>query len=118
MDVGVEKMEAEAKAVLRYIRTSTRRARMVADLIRGRKVGEALNILTFTDRKAARIIEKLLRSALANAGQNEAIEDVDALIVSEIMVDHGPTLKRFMPRARGRATPIRKRTSHIRVVLR
>lgn len=112
-------MEAkEAKAVLRYIRTSPRKARMVANLIRGRKIGEALNILTFTDKKAARIIEKLVRSALANAGQSEEIDDVDALVVSEITVDPGPTLKRYMPRARGRATPIRKRTSHIRVILR
>lgn len=108
----------EAKAVLRYIRTSPRKTRLVADLIRGRPIGEALNILTFTDRKAAKILEKLLRSALANAGQNDAIDDVDALKVSEITVDEGPTLKRYMPRARGRATPIRKRTSHIRVVLR
>ncbi|RMF84176.1 MAG: 50S ribosomal protein L22 [Nitrospinota bacterium] len=109
---------AEAKAIAKYIRTSPRKARMVADLIRGRQVGEALNILAFTNKKAARLIEKLVRSALANAEQNEAIDDLDALVISEITVDPGPTLKRYMPRARGRATPIRKRTSHIRVVLR
>ncbi|MBI2876753.1 MAG: 50S ribosomal protein L22 [Candidatus Tectomicrobia bacterium] len=108
-------MEA-AKAVIRYIHTSPRRARQVVDLIRGKKAEEALAILSYTPRAAARIVEKLLKSAIANAGQNERI-DVDSLVVARAWVDGGPMIKRFLPRARGRATPIRKRTSHITLVL-
>lgn len=108
-------MEA-ARAVVRHIHTSPRRARQVVDLIRGKKAEEALSILSYTPRAAARITEKLLRSAIANAGQNERV-DVDSLMVSRAWVDGGPVMKRFLPRARGRATPIRKRTSHITLVL-
>jgi len=88
------------------------------DTVRGKSVSQALSILGFTRKKAALPVQKLLRSAVANAVENDGISDVDALVIDRIMVDEGPTLKRFMPRARGRATPIRKRTSHIRIMLR
>ena len=105
----------EVKAKLRFTRIAPRKARLVADLIRGKRSEEALSILTFTPKAAARIIIKLLRSAIANADQKKV--DVDRLYVKTIMVDQGPTMKRFMPRALGRATTIRKRTSHITIVL-
>ena len=103
------------KAKLRFTRIATRKARLVADLIRGKRSEEALNILTFTPKAAARMIIKLLKSAIANATQKKI--DVDRLYVKTIVVDQGPTMKRFMPRAMGRATLIRKRTSHITIVL-
>jgi large subunit ribosomal protein L22 len=106
----------EAKAVARYIRISPRKARYVADLVRGKPVEEALNVLAFTTRKAAQILAKVLKSAIANAAQDESI-DVDTLYVKRVFVDEGPTMKRFRPRAMGRATRIRKRTSHITIVL-
>ena len=96
---------------------SPRKARQVIDLIRGKKVPLALSILEGTERSAARLIEKLLRSAIANASANHEVEDVDALLIAEATVDGGPIMKRWRPRARGRATQIKKRTSHIRVVL-
>jgi large subunit ribosomal protein L22 len=105
----------EVKAKLRFTRIAPRKARLVADLIRGKRSEEAVSILTFTPKAAARIIIKLLRSAIANADQKKV--DVDRLYVKTIMVDQGPTMKRFMPRALGRATTIRKRTSHITIVL-
>jgi large subunit ribosomal protein L22 len=106
----------EVKARLRFVRIAPRKARLVADLIRGKGSEEALNILTFTKKAAAKIIIKLLKSAIANATQKKAI-DIDRLYVKRIMVDQGPTMKRFMPRALGRATTIRKRSSHISIVL-
>lgn len=106
----------ETLANARYIRIAPRKARYVADLIRGKKVEEALDLLAFSPRKASRLISKLIKSAIANAGQNESI-DVDTLFIKKIFVDGGPMLKRFRPRAMGRATTIRKRTSHITVVL-
>ena len=106
----------EIKAGNRYIRISPRKARYVADVIRGKKVEDALNILAFIPRKASSIISKVVKSAIANAGQDESI-DVDTLYIKKIFVDEGPTAKRFRPRAMGRATKIRKRTSHITVVL-
>ncbi|RLA93079.1 MAG: 50S ribosomal protein L22 [Deltaproteobacteria bacterium] len=106
----------ETQATARYIRISPRKARYVADLIKGKKVEEALDILTFTPRKASSIISRVLKSAVANASQNESI-DVDTLYIKKIFVDGGPILKRFRPRAMGRANRIRKRTSHITVVL-
>ncbi|MBI4596148.1 MAG: 50S ribosomal protein L22 [Candidatus Tectomicrobia bacterium] len=106
----------EAKAILRYSRMSPRKARLVIDLVRGRGVNEALSILALTPKRSARVIEKVVKSALANA-EEKKVEDVDSLVISKAWVDAGPTLKRFMPRARGRATPIRKRTSHIAIVL-
>jgi len=105
----------EARAKLRFTRIAPNKARLVAALIRGKGSEEALNILTFTPKAAARIIVKLLKSAIANATQKKI--DVDRLYVKTIYVDQGPTMKRFMPRAMGRATPIRKRTSHITIIL-
>ena len=107
----------ETKATLRFIRTSPRKARLVANLIREKNIGKALNVLHFTNKLAARIIEKLLKSAIANAQENQKVDDVDSLIVSNITVNEGPTWKRSMPRARGSADTIFKRTSHITVVL-
>jgi large subunit ribosomal protein L22 len=105
----------EVKAKLRFARVAPQKVRLVADLIRGKKSEEALNILTFTKKAAAKTVIKLLKSALANANQKKV--DVDHLYVKKITVDQGPTMKRFMPRALGRATTIRKRTSHINIVL-
>lgn len=106
----------EAKAIARQIRISPQKARLLADLIRGKDVATAINTLRFMPKKGARIIRKIVESALANAGQNEAI-DVDTLYVKTIFVDGGPMLKRISPRAQGRATRILKRSSHITVVL-
>ena len=106
------------KASATHIRISPRKVRMVVDTVRGKSVSQALSILGFTRKKAALPVQKLLKSAVANAIENGGISDVDTLVIDYIMVDEGPTLKRFMPRARGRATPIRKRTSHIRIILR
>ncbi|MDY6845103.1 MAG: 50S ribosomal protein L22 [Thermodesulfobacteriota bacterium] len=106
----------EARAIARYVRISPRKARLVADLIRGKDINQALKVLSFTNKKASHIIEKLLRSAMANASEGKMI-DVDTLFVKRIFVDQGPTLKRFMARAMGRANMIRKRTSHITVIL-
>jgi large subunit ribosomal protein L22 len=106
----------EVKARLKFVRVSPRKAQLVADLVRGKGSEEALNILTFTKKSAAKIIIKLLKSAIANATQKKNI-DVDRLYIKKITVDQGPTMKRFQPRALGRATTIRKRTSHITIVL-
>ncbi len=89
---------------------------MVTELVKGKGVGEALNILAFTKRAPAKIISKLLKSAVANADQMKNI-DVDTLFIKQISVDQGPTMKRYRPRAMGRATVIRRRMSHITVVL-
>ena len=105
----------EVKAKLRFGRIAPRKARLVADLIRGKGSEESLNILAFTNKAAARVLTKLLKSAVANATQKKV--DVDRLYVKKITVDQGPTMKRFTPRALGRATTIRKRTSHITIVL-
>ncbi|HAU39250.1 MAG TPA: 50S ribosomal protein L22 [Phycisphaerales bacterium] len=99
----------------RYARMSSRKVRLIADLIRGRDVQDALNILKFTPNRAAGMISKVLRSAVANA--NEAEADVESLFVREAFVDEGPTMKRWHPKDRGRAHPIMKRTSHITVVI-
>jgi len=106
----------EAKALARHIRISPRKARLVADLIRGQSVETALTTLRFMPKKGARILRKLIESAVANASQTEAI-DIDTLYVKKIYVDGGPMLKRIRPRAMGRATRILKRTSHITVIL-
>ena len=105
----------EVRARLRFVRVGPRKAQLVANLIRGKRSEEALNLLTFTKKAAAKIVIKLLKSAIANATQKKM--DVDRLYVKQIMVDQGPTMKRFQPRALGRATTIRKRTSHINIVL-
>jgi len=106
----------EARAKLSYIRLSPQKTRLVVDLVRGKKVQDALNVLKFSPQKAADIVAKLVSSAVANAEQKGA-SDVDRLYVKTITVDQGPALKRFIPRAQGRATKIRKPTSHILVVL-
>jgi large subunit ribosomal protein L22 len=101
---------------VKYIRIAPRKVRLVVDLIRGKEIGEALAILKFTPRGASPVVEKVLRSAIANAENNHNM-DKDSLFVKEIFVDAGPTLKRFHPRAQGRAYSIMKRTSHITVVV-
>ncbi|MCL2491204.1 MAG: 50S ribosomal protein L22 [Coriobacteriia bacterium] len=106
----------QAKAVARFQRVAPRKARLVADLIRGKSVDEARQILQFSDRAAAEIVLKALNSAVANAEYTNQTQPED-LYVSEIYVDDGPTLKRIRPRAQGRAFRIRKRTSHITVVV-
>ncbi|GGA53726.1 50S ribosomal protein L22 [Kroppenstedtia guangzhouensis] len=106
----------KSKAVARYVRISPRKARLVIDLIRGKSVDEALAILRFTPRAASPIIEKVLRSAIANAEHNYNMNPGE-LVVEKAMVDEGPTMKRFRPRAQGRAGRINKRTSHITVVV-
>lgn len=106
----------ETRAVAKYIRVSPQKARLVADVIRGMKADNAVTTLRFMPKKAARILRKVLESAVANADQRDSV-DVDTLYVKEITVDGGPMLKRFSPRAQGRATRILKRTSHITVVV-
>jgi len=106
----------ETKAVARYIRISPRKARLVVDTIRGRDLDAARQILDFSDKGAARVVGKVLRSAAANAENNNGIAPED-LFVARAFVDEGPTLKRFRPRAMGRATRINKRTCHITVIL-
>jgi len=106
----------EAKAILRTARISPQKARLVADQVRGLPVARALNLLKFSDKKAAQIIYKVIFSATSNAENNNGA-DVDELKVASIMVDEGPVLKRFMARAKGRGTRISKRTSHISVVV-
>lgn len=106
----------EASAKLKFARLSPQKTRLVVDMVRGKDVQEALNILKFSPQRPADIVAKVMRSAVANAEQ-KGIEDVDRLFVKAVFVDQGPVLKRFMPRAQGRATKIRKPTSHITVVL-
>ena len=105
-----------ALARVSYLRVTPRKARLVADLIRGKKVQEALDRLAFTNRYVAKDFRKLIRSALANAEQKGGM-DPDNLIVKTVMVDQGPTLKRSQARARGTAFKIEKKTSHITLVL-
>ena len=102
----------EVTARLKGARMSAQKARLVADQIRGKEVGEALNILSFSTKKGAHLVRKLLESAVANAEHNEGA-DVDELSVSRIFVDEGLTMKRLRPRAKGRADRILKRTCHI-----
>ncbi len=106
----------EASAKLKFARLSPQKTRLVVDMVRGKAVQEALNILKFSPQRPADIVAKVMRSAVANAEQ-KGISDVDRLFVKAVFVDQGPVLKRFMPRAQGRATKIRKPTSHITVVL-
>lgn len=109
----------EARAITRYVRVAPRKMCLVADLVRGKKVNEALNILHFSPKRSSLVIEKTIRSALANLMDKEDVRDinVDNAVVSEIRVNEGPTWRRFKPRAMGRATRIRKRTSHLYVTL-
>ncbi len=106
----------ETKASAKYIRVSPRKARLVVDLIRGKDVAYAQQILEYSPKAAARVVSKVLNSAIANAEHNNGLNP-DELFVSRAFVDEGPTLKRFRPRAMGRATRINKRTSHITLVL-
>lgn len=106
----------ETKAQARYVRMSARKVRRVIDTIRGKNIGEALTILQFLPHSAARVVNKVVRSAVANAEHNNQLNPRE-LTISEARVDEGPTLKRFQPHAQGRAFPIKKRTSHITVVV-
>ena len=111
----------EARAIAKHVRMSARKVRLVVDQIRGKRVGDAYAILQFSKKWAAEPIGKTLRSAVANAqyrAQDQGqVLDVDDLVVSEIRVDEGPTMKRWRASAQGRGSPIRKRTSHITVVV-
>lgn len=106
----------ESRATAKYMRIAPRKVRLVVDMIRGRGVEQALGILEFTAKRAARLVAKTLKSAVANAESTQNV-DVDALYVKRVYVDEGPVLKRFLPRAHGRATQVRKRTSHVTVVV-
>ena len=106
----------QAKAAARTVRIAPRKVRLVVDLIRGKQIGEAVAILNHTPKAASIVVEKLLKSAAANAEHNYEM-DLNNLVVSEVFVDEGPTLKRFRPRAMGRASAINKRTSHITLVV-
>jgi large subunit ribosomal protein L22 len=106
----------EVKAKISFARMAPRKIRLVADLVRGKDVNDAINILSFTNKKSAPMLKKLLKSAVANADQKKTI-DVDTLYVKHISVDQGPTLKRYMPRAMGRASEIKKKTSHVNLIL-
>ena len=107
----------EAKAIAKYQRVSARKVRIVAENIKGKPVEDALNILKFTPKKSARFLSKVLYSAVANAEQLPGV-DVDSLVVDTVLVNEGPTWKRIMPRAMGRAYRVRTRSSHITIVLR
>lgn len=104
----------QTQAVLKFVRLSPLKGRLVADMVRGKKVDEALNILKFSNQRAAGLIKKVLESAIANAENNNG-SDVDELRVAEIFVDGGPVMKRIMPRAKGRADRISKPTSHVTI---
>jgi large subunit ribosomal protein L22 len=106
----------QAKAVANTIRIAPRKVRLVVDLIRGKQAGEAVAILKLTPKAASPVVEKVLKSAIANAEHNYDM-DINNLIVTEAYVNEGPTLKRFRPRAMGRASQINKRTSHITIVV-
>lgn len=106
----------QAVAKLHHLRVAPRKTRLVADLIRGKRVQDALDILSFSKRRVARDLRKLLRSALANAEESGKM-DVDELKVATICVDQGPMIKRWLPRAKGSADPIQKKTSHVTLVL-
>ncbi len=106
----------EWESILRHARISARKARLVADLVRGMPIGSALGILQFVPKKGAGIIKKVVQSALYNAKNSSGVDE-DKLFISRITVDEGPTAKRWTPRAMGRATQVRKRTSHICVAV-
>ena len=109
-------MSETYRAILKNVRVSPRKARLVADLVRGKGVSDAIDTLRMTNKKTAPMVSKLIKSAMANA-TNKSTVDIDRLVVSEIFVNDGPTLKRYLPRAQGRATPLRKRSSQITVKL-
>ena len=107
----------EARATLRFARISARKVKIVADLLRGKSAEEALAIVKFAPKASSEVLEKLLKSAIANAENNHFMNRKD-LVVSEIFANQGPTLKRIRPAAKGSAVRVRKRTSHITIVLR
>jgi len=107
---------SESKAVIHHVRLSPRKARLIVDMVRGRNAADALAILKFTQRSAARVVEQLLFSAVSNAGQKD-LGEPETLKVAKAFVDGGPVMKRFQPRSMGRANPIKKRTSHITIVV-
>lgn len=107
----------EVRAVAKYIHTAPRKLRLVADMIRGKKAGEAQDLLTFTPKRAARTLSKVLKSAVANA-QNNSNMDPEKLVVSQVYIDQGPMLKRWIPRSKGRATSVFKYSSHITLAVR
>ncbi len=111
-----ETIAREAKATLKFARISARKVKIVADLIKGKDVDEAMSIVKFTPKASSEIIEKLLKSAIANAENNHDMKH-ESLYVAEIFANQGPTLKRIRPAAKGSAVRIRKRTSHITIVL-
>jgi large subunit ribosomal protein L22 len=106
----------ESRAVGRYMRISPQKMRLIMDEVRGKKVDEAIRLLSFSPKRGARVLRKLINSAVANAEANKDI-DVDTLYIKRIYADQGPILKRFRPRAMGRASRIKKRTSHLTVIL-
>lgn len=106
----------EVKAISKYVRVSPRKARVVVDLVRGKSVEQAREILAYTNRAIAETVEKTLNSAVANAEHNNSLNP-DTLVVSKAFVDEGPTLKRIRPRAKGSASRINKRTSHITIIV-
>jgi len=107
----------EARATAKFIRMSAQKARLVADLIRGKNAGEAINILRFTKKRASRAIEKVLKSAISNAEQKSEHLDVDQLVVAQTYVNEGPRMKRVRPAPMGRAFRYQRRMSHITVVV-
>lgn len=107
----------QAKAIARYVRVTPRKADQVLQLIRGKRVDQATEILDFTPKHVAKIIGKVMKSAVANAVAMEGKINIEHMRVKEAVAQAGPTLKRFLPRAQGRATPILKRTSHIKIVV-
>ena len=107
----------EARATAKFIRMSAQKARLVADLIRGKNAGEAINILRFTKKRASRAIEKVLHSAISNAEQKSEHLDVDSLVVAQTYVNEGPRMKRVRPAPMGRAYRYQRRTSHVTVVV-
>ena len=111
-----ETLVREARATLKFARISSRKVKIVADLIRGKDVDEALAIMKFTPKASSELLEKLLKSAIANAENNHEMKH-ENLYVAEIFANQGPTLKRIRPAAKGSAVRIRKRTSHITIVL-
>lgn len=100
----------------RYARSSAQKIRLVANLIRGKKISEAINILNYTNKKSALLIKKVLNSAIANAEHNNNA-DINSLKINKIFIDEGPSMKRIMPRAKGRTNRILKRTSHITIIV-
>jgi large subunit ribosomal protein L22 len=111
-----ERQKMETRAIARFVRISPRKIRLHMNAVRGKGVEEAINLLTFAPQKGARLLKRLIDSAVANAEQKGGT-DVDTLYIKRVYADEGPTAKRFRPRALGRATRIRKRTSHLTVIL-